>query len=386
MRCLNTLVLLMTCCMIPALSSASPGLLDNIALGYKNASTGWYDILFPYAQRLFWLLATIEFGWSSIVWMLGRDEMGTLMAKFIKKIISIGFFYAILLHSNTWIPAIIDSFVSAGQQAAHVNGISPSEVLNTAIRTVGILFKAYGGHGLLTNLPASLLAVFVSIMIVCAHAVIAGQLLLALIESYIAISAGVLFLGFGGARWTVNFTEKQISFAFATGVKLFMLYLIIGIGQVQAANWGALLQSVDLSSGEGINTILAILGGTLIYMLLAWSIPSLASSMLSGSPHLTAGAAGMTMLTSVGAMVGTAGYTAATALGAGKVTTSLAAAAGNVFKTSDGLGQAATNHNTPAPRSFEDKLRNVARNPHNRLPNDTAPHSPIHIKFNHLED
>jgi len=340
MRCLNRCLwaLPILLCILPAVSQAATGLLDNIAAGYKNASSGWYGILFPYAQRLFWLLATIEFGWSSIVWIMGRDEMGSLMAKFIKKIISIGFFYAILLNSNTWIPAIINSFVTAGQQAAQINSISPSQVLDTALTTAGIFFKSYSVKGLLSNIPASLLAVFVSIMIVCSYAVIAAQLLIALIESYIAISAGVLFLGFGGSRWTIEFTQKQISFAFATGVKLFMLYLIIGVGQVQAVNWNATLQTVDLGSGEGINTIFAILGGTLIYMFLAWSVPSLAAAMLAGSPNLTAGAAGLTMATSVGAMVGTAAYGAAATLGSGKGALSFAKAAGTAWGAAGAQG------------------------------------------------
>ena len=90
-------------------------------------------------------------------------------------------------------------------------------------------------------------------MIVMSFAIISAQLLIALVESYIAISAGMLFLGFGGSRWTTDFVQKFIGYAFATGVKLFMLYLIIGIGNTQAAGWlVAAAKSVKWASGSRV--------------------------------------------------------------------------------------------------------------------------------------
>ena len=51
-----------------------------------------------------------------------------------------------------------------------------------------------------------------------AFVVAAGQLLVALIESYFVISAAIIFLGFGGSRWTQDFVQKYLGYAIAIGV------------------------------------------------------------------------------------------------------------------------------------------------------------------------
>jgi len=45
-----------------------------------------------------------------------------------------------------------------------------------------------------------------ALVVVIAFAIIAAQLLVALVESFIVMGAGVLFLGFAGSRWTKFFT------------------------------------------------------------------------------------------------------------------------------------------------------------------------------------
>lgn len=92
----------------------------------------------------------------------------------------------------------------------------------------------------------------------------------------------------GGSRWTVEFTQKYISYAFATGIKLFMLYLIIGVGTAQAKTWAALLATTDW------NNIFAVMGGSMLPAFLGFQIPNMAAAMLSGAPSLTAGAAAAT--------------------------------------------------------------------------------------------
>lgn len=51
-----------------------------------------------------------------------------------------------------------------------------------------------------------------------------------MVESFIVIGPGILFLGFAGSRWTKFFTERYLSYLASVGVKLFVLYLIMGVG------------------------------------------------------------------------------------------------------------------------------------------------------------
>ena len=54
----------------------------------------------------------------------------------------------------------------------------------------------------------SLFLVLASLIILFCFALIAAAIILALVESYIVLSGGVLLMGFGGSRWTKDFAVK----------------------------------------------------------------------------------------------------------------------------------------------------------------------------------
>jgi len=170
-------------------------------------------------------------------------------------------------------------------------------------------------------------APFATIIVILSFILIAAQYLIALIESYIVLGAGILFLGFGGSSWTRDFTQKYIGYAVASGVKLMMILILIGIGTSVSANWTAQLAGA-LSGGDIkdlIDPIFSITGGAVLFAVLTWQIPSLASSMLSGSPSLTAGGA-------AGTALGGAALTAGAAMGAGAMASGALAQAGGMAR------------------------------------------------------
>ena len=102
---------------------------------YKNATTTWVSTAFGYANKLFGLLAFIDFTWAMIVLFLEGHEMQGWIAGFLKKFMTISFFYALLINQSTWFPAIINSFVQIGQQAGGVSGyLNPSSILWTGVQ------------------------------------------------------------------------------------------------------------------------------------------------------------------------------------------------------------------------------------------------------------
>jgi len=264
------------------------GILDNLLQDYKDASGGWWVNLFPIANRLFWLLATIEFTWAATQWVLERDELSTFAAALMRKIMAIGFFYALLLYGDTWIPAIVNSFVLAGSQASGVSVLTPSNVLDQGIAISATAITQLKDASLFSDIAAIIIGGLSALGMLLAFVIIAGQMLVTLVESFVVITAGLLFLAFGASRWTLDFTQKYIAYAFATAIKLFMLYLIIGIGLALSAGWASTLDVHD------VNSYLSVLAGALIFMLLAWQIPGLAASMLAGSPAMTLGSASAT--------------------------------------------------------------------------------------------
>lgn len=260
-------------------------ILDGIQQQFASATAGWYASIFPYARKLFFALAVIELTWAATLWALERDDTTSVASAFLRKVVATAFFYAILLNAGSWIPATINSFAAIGASAGGLEELTPSGVLTQGINVAAKMLEPLGLLGFVTATIAAIIGGLSAIGVIVAYGVIAAQLLLTNVESYIVVGGGILMLGFAGARWTSEIASRYLSYAIAIGIKLFTLYLIIGIGNSLAPQWGALLASPDATLNPRV--YFQILGGALAYMMLAWYIPSLGASLYSGTVALS---------------------------------------------------------------------------------------------------
>ena len=150
------------------------------------------------------------------------------------------------------------------------------------------------------------IAAFVVVLIIGYIAAIA---VMVNVEAYIIVSALVLFTGFGGSRWTKDYAMRSLTYAIAIGGKLFMLNLVVGIGQQIITSQAATF------TGGNYNQVMQLLGVILVLAAIAKQLPDMVASMLSGSAlgassgligvGRTAATAAATVATaSVGAAVG----------------------------------------------------------------------------------
>lgn len=307
-------------------------ILDGIVSSYESASAGWMAPMLAYANRLFALLLAIDLAVTGTKYVLEKDDTKSLIAALANKILGVGFFYALLLFAPTWIPAIMNSFRDAGQAVGGLSVISPSAVFAQGLKFVLLIFKSVSDLDLWDAVGVVLAAIPAAVFIIIAFVVVAGQLLVTLIESYFVISAAAIFLGFGGSRWTQDFVQKYIGYSISVGVKLMFIYLLIGASSTLFDGWAAKLTSATAGL-QFIANAYVVMGGAALFAFLAWMIPSLASSAMSGSPSLTGGAAAGV----IGGMVaGSVGAAATVGKGVGKV----AEAAGAAFKGMGGGGSA----------------------------------------------
>ncbi len=294
-------------------------ILTNLVLAFQAATAGWFAALFPIARNLFFTLATIEIVWAASLWVLERDDPTQIFVQFLKRIIAIGFFLAVLTFADVWIPAIIDGFATAGQIAGGLPELNPSTVIDQGIAVASSLISSISVAGWFTSPGGNFVAAIAALLAFLAFVVIAGQLALALIEMYVVIGGGVLLLGFAGSSWTMPFAERYLSYAVAIGIKLFVLYLIIGVGTALAASWGPTLAGVGTSPTD----LFAILGASLVYMIVAWQIPSFASALIGGSVNMTLGTAIYTGGSMAAMAVGVTGIAARAAASGARGTTAI---------------------------------------------------------------
>jgi type IV secretion system protein TrbL len=255
-------------------------ILSEITQSYQQATSSWHDYLFPIAQHLFGLLATIEIAWSGILWAMHKTEVESLWVEFFKKMLALGFFYTVLVNSQTWIPAIIQSFIQIGAGASHINALYPSDILDQGISVASSVLQPLLKAGLLQAGVGLIVGCITALIVAISFALIAAELIVSLIESYVVIGAGVLLLGFSASRFTSAYSSKYLSYAISIGIKLFTLYLIIGVGSTLAANWGQLVVQGGM---KNISPFLEVIAGSLVFLYVTKAIPNKAESLLSGT-------------------------------------------------------------------------------------------------------
>jgi type IV secretion system protein TrbL len=279
------LFLLLTMVSIAAAQNPKPSaIMDQ----YRAQRITWTTNIWPYANSLFGILALIEFAWSAAVMLLERTDLQSWTSALVRKMMWIGAFYALLLNGRLWIPAIIDSFEKIGQTASGFNQVAPSDIFAQGIDIAGALMATSSTAAFFQNLGTSLAMVFAAAVVAVAFTGITIQFIVAMVESYIVVAAGFIFLGFGGSRWTVPYTERYIGLAVSVGLKIMLLYLLIGTGMNLSVDWMTDAQKVSLSLNPAMSAF-EIMGAALIFLMLCWQIPKLFSAVLGGAPALSGG-------------------------------------------------------------------------------------------------
>ena len=284
---------------------------------YKGLQNAWITKLLGAAQRLFFLLAGIEVAWSFTLLAIEKADFQALTATIVRKIMWIGIFYAILLYGVTpggggWIPAIIDSFHILGQNASSVGPLGPSAIVGFGVNMCVDLLYSLKGADFLTSFASSLALVFCAVIIFVAYLAIAIQFVVAMVESYLVIGAGVIFLGFGGSRWTAAYVERYIAYAVSVGMKILVLYLLVGAGMTVSQGWIQVAQNAATST-DPARTGFDLAAAAVMFLCVCWMSPKISSAMLGGVASMSGGD-----LAGVGMGVGLA------AVGAGVVATQYA--------------------------------------------------------------
>lgn len=301
-----------------ALAQTTPSaMLDQ----FRSVRTAWLNTAAGYANRLFGILALIEFAWTGAILVLERTDLQGWTAALIRKMMFIGAFFALLTFGADWIPRIIESFQIFGQTASGLNSLAPSDVLAIGLNVVGNLLSAAAESGWMASFGTALAMVFAALLSFLAFLGITVQLVVTLVESYLVVGAGFLFLGFGGSRWTAPYVERYIAFAVSTGVKVMVLYLILGASLALTRNWVNESQLIAASAQPAIDA-LDIAGSAVLLLMVCWNVPKLAASVLGGAPALTGGDAVSTVGgVAQGALVASAAVAGLVALGAKTATT-----------------------------------------------------------------
>jgi type IV secretion system protein TrbL len=275
----------LTATIVVAQTPQDAPVLDGIRQTYQMAARGWLPRLVPIAQRLFALLAGLEFAVSGAVWAIRRESLDEVAGKFLLKFTLVAFLLALITSFQYWIPPLVDGFAVAGERAiGQSTTVSPSDVIDIGRENAMLILKTLHASVILQDPAMAIYAALSAFVLALAFMAVAAQLTLVMIESYIVLGAGVLFLGFSAFRGTASFAENLIAYALHVGVKIFFLYLIVGIGTQLAESWPALIQSSDFFGP--LSPLFQVVGGALIFALLSIAVPNTVAGRLATRPSI----------------------------------------------------------------------------------------------------
>ena len=213
--------------------------------------------------------------------LLREHDFNGLFLSLIKKLLVVSFFYAVLINGQVWIPAIVNSFAQLGATAAGVSvAQNPSDIMSQGLQIVSDLFTKVSSTSLLTEPGGAITTILAACIVLASYIIITLHYVVTKLEAIIVMSAGYIFLGFGGSRWTSPYFERYISLAVSTGVRLMLIYLMLGVFKTISNNWIATMNGY--TADQPITQIFPTLMSMLLFAFASWMIPKMAASIASG--------------------------------------------------------------------------------------------------------
>src|ERR1700731_1892454 len=234
-------------------------------------------------------------GWS--------DE--DVLAHLVKKTLYVGFFAFLIGNFNGLAKIIFNSFAGLGLKAAG-SGLAADQLLQPGrLARVGVdagrpILQAAGqlmGYvAFFENFVQIFVLMIAWLVVVIAFFVLAIQLFVTLIEFKLTTLAGFVLVPFGLFNKTAFLAERVLGNVVASGVKVLVLAVIIGIG---TNLFGEFTQGFG-GNQPTLEDALALVLASLALLGLGIFGPGIATGLTAGAPQLGAGAAVGTALAAGG--------------------------------------------------------------------------------------
>ena len=269
-------------------------------------------------------LIIIDMTIAGLYWAMshatGQGE--DVIAKLLRKVLYVGAF-AYIINNFNWLASIVfRSFAGLGITATGSaitmeNFLQPGRLAKTGLDAGGPIFlqldDMMGFPEVFLNLDAILVLFIAWLVVVLCFFVLAIQLFITLIEFKLTTLAGFVLVPFALWNKTSFLAEKVLGNVVASGVKVLVLAVIVGIGS------GLFTQFQVHPDEPSLDHALVIMLASLTLLALGIFGPGIATGLVSGAPQLGAGAM-------AGAAIGAAGT--AVAVGAAATGVGGAVAAG----------------------------------------------------------
>jgi type IV secretion system protein TrbL len=297
------------------------GVIDRFFDTFNRYIDSGFGLLGGEVAFLSTTLVAIDVTLAALFWAWASGE--DVIARLIRKTLYVGFFAFLIGNFQALSAIILSSFAGLGLKAsgsglAAGDLLRPGKVAARGISAIKPLLESAAQLGgfpaLFENLIQVIVLLFSALLILVAFFVMAVQIFVVLIEFKLTTLAGFVLVPFGLFGRTAFLAERVLGNVIASGIKVMVLAVIVGIGS-------SLFDAFTATAAGDQPTLEAVLALTLAAItLLGLSIfgPGIATGLVSGAPQLGAGAAvGTGMMIGGMAMAGAAAAQMVSGAGAG---------------------------------------------------------------------
>jgi type IV secretion system protein TrbL len=287
------------------------GVIDRFLEVFTSYIDSGFGLLGSEVAFLSSTLVVIDITLAGLFWALASDE--DVIARLIRKTLYVGFFAFLIGNFNTLAKVIFNSFAGLGLKAAG-SGLSAEQFVQPGrIAQVGIdagkpilqaASQLMGFVSFFENFIQIVVLLIAWLVVLVAFFILAVQLFITLIEFKLTTLAGFVLVPFGLFNKTAFLAERVLGNVIASGVKVLVLAVIVGIGTTLFSQFTQGFGANQPTLDDAMALVLAALA------LLGLGIfgPGIATGLTAGAPQLGAGAA-------VGTALAAAGLGAAGAIG-----------------------------------------------------------------------
>ena len=279
------------------------GVIDRFLEVFTSYIDSGFGLLGGEVAFLSSTLVAIDIILAGLFWALAPDE--DVIARLIRKTLYVGFFAFLIGNFNNLAKIIFNSFSGLGLKAAG-SGLSADQLLQPGrIAQVGIdagkpilqaASQLMGFVAFFENFIQISVLLIAWLVVLVAFFILAIQLFITLIEFKLTTLAGFVLVPFGLFNKTAFLAERVLGNVVASGVKVLVLAVIVGIGTT-------LFSQFTQGFGGGQPTLddaMALVLAALALLGLGIFGPGIASGLAAGAPQLGAGAAVGTALAAGG--------------------------------------------------------------------------------------
>lgn len=301
-----------------AFAQASNGnIYETVLDRYQAVASTWATVITGHATWLFWTLALISMVWTFGMMALRKADMQEFFAEFVKFTIFTGFYWWLLTNGPYFADTIIRSLRQIGGEATGLGAtLTPSTVSDIGF---DVFFDTLD-KATIRSPVISFVGILLGLGVLLLLSLVAVNMLILLVSSWILLYGGIFFLGFGGSRWTSDMAINYYKTVLGVAASLFSMVLIVGVAtSVMDQYYQAMGPDIQLKE------LAVVLIVAFIMAMLIKSVPPLISGIITGASIGQGGAMGF----GAGAMVGAGAMAAAAvATGGAAIAAGAASAAG----------------------------------------------------------